>query len=294
MDLRLLNYFLTIAKLQNITRAAQALHMTQPALSRQIKELEKSLGVTLFVRGKRKTTLTEDGLLLQSRAEEILSLVEKTKTEFDGNQKQLAGTIHMGCAETYAMKGITDTLHTIQADYPHIKLRITSADEPQVMSDLEKGLLDFGVVVEPSMSKQYEYLELPYIDHWGVIMKSDDPLAKENSITPNMLYNKPLIISAQAHMNKEFSSWWNNPNTPMHIVSYISLLYNGSLLVESGVGYLLALDKIISPSQDNGLTFRPLSPSLTSRTYMTWKKDRPLSHTAQYFLNQLKKSIQTK
>lgn len=291
MDLRLLTYFLTIAKYQNITQAAQALHMTQPALSRQLKELEQSLGVTLFLRGKRKTTLTEEGLLLQARAEEILSLVEKTKSEFEDTQKQLAGIIHMGCAETYAMKCITDTLHTIQEDYPHIGLRITSADETQVMNDLEKGLLDFGVVVEPSMSKQYEYLELPYVDHWGLIMKEDDSLAQEDAITPNMLYDKPLIISAQAHMNKEFTSWWNAPDKPMQIASYISLLYNGSLLVQSGVGYLFALDKIISPCQANGLAFRPLSPTLTSRTYLTWKKDRPLSHTAHYFLNQLKESI---
>lgn len=291
MDLRLLTYFLTIAKYQNITQAAQALHMTQPALSRQLKELEQSLGVTLFLRGKRKTTLTEEGLLLQARAEEILSLVEKTKSEFEDTQKQVAGIIHMGCAETYAMKCITDTLYTIKKDHPHLSLSITSADEIQVMNDLEKGLLDFGVVVEPSMSKQYEYLLLPYVDYWGVLMKEDDPLAQEDAITPHMLYHKPLIISTQAHMNQEFFSWWNNPDEPMQISSYISLLYNGSLLVQSGVGYLLALDRIISPCQANGLAFRPLSPTLTSRTYLTWKKDRPLSHTAHYFLNQLKESI---
>lgn len=291
MDLRLLRYFLTVAKLQNITRAAEALHITQPALSRQLKELEDSLGTSLLNRGKRKTTLTKQGLLLQVRAEEILDLVDKTEKEIETEASNFVGLIHMGCAETYAMKTITDTLKAIQEKHPKVALRIISSDETHVMNALDKGLLDFGLVVEPSKLKQYEYLQLPYVDSWGILMRFDDPLVKKDSISPEDLYHKPLIISNQAYENKEFIRWWADSENPMNIVSFISLLYNGSLLVRSGVGYLLALDKIITTSPDNELVFRPLYPPLQSHAFLTWKKDRPLSPMSEYFLDSLKKNI---
>ena len=291
MEVRVLSYFLTVAKEENISRAADILHITQPTLSRQLSELEEELGVKLLTRGKRKTTLTEAGMLLRKRAEEITTLAEKTKQEFKQSDSLIAGDIYIGCGETYAMHRLAKIAKKLQYTYPQMHYHLFSAKDDDVIDRLEKGLLDFGVLVEPSDIKQYNFLELPDADTWGLLMRKDSPLSNKTEIMAQDLWDVPLIVSQQALATHELFHWLKKEHEKLNIVATYNLLYNASLMVEEGLGYALCLDHLIYTGKDSPLCFRPLSPQLKAHVYLIWRQHNFLSKAAALFHDELAYSL---
>lgn len=284
MELRILRYFLAVAREENISGAAQVLHVTQPTLSRQLMELEEELGKKLFLRGNRKITLTEDGILLRKRAAEIIDLVEKTETELTTPLDSIAGDIYIGGGETDAMRLIARMAADLQENYPAIRYHFYSGNGDNVTERLDKGLLDFGIVIEPFDMKKYNYIRLPATDTWGLLMRKDSPLAEKESIRPADLQNIPIITSAQTLTGSEFSRWLGKSFEELNIVATYNLLYNASLMVDEGFGYALCLDKLINTSGSSNLCFRPLLPEFKVNLDMIWKKYQVFSGAAEKFL----------
>lgn len=284
MELRVLRYFLAVTREENISRAAAALHTAQPSLSRQLKELEEELGKTLFLRGRRRITLTEDGMLLRRRAEEIIALVDKTTGELALGEEQIAGDIYIGAGETHAVRFLTAAARTMQARYPDVHYHISSGDAIDVTEDLDKGLIDFGLLFHPFDMAKYHSIPTPAVDTWGVLMRRDDPLACQERISLRQLWDKPLIVSRQVHKMGRIEHWFRDASAPPRIAATYSLAFNGSLMAEDGLGYMLCLDKIIHLSQDSRLCFRPITPSIESRASVVWKKYQVLSRAAAKFL----------
>lgn len=284
MELRVLRYFLAVAREQNISGAAELLHLTQPTLSRQLKDLEEELGKTLFIRGNRKVTLTEDGILLRKRAGEIIALVDKTQNELSGPGDIITGDVYIGAGETDAMRLVARIAAKLQTRFPDIKYHLYSGNSNNVAERLDKGLLDFGVFVEPADIKKYHYMRLPATDIWGLLMRRDSPLAAKDYITPADLWDIPIITSAQAMMNNVFSGWLGDEFEKLQIVATYNLIYNASMMVDEGFGYALTLDKLINTSGSSNLCFRPLNPVLDVKLDLVWKKYQVFSKAAEQFL----------
>lgn len=291
MELRVLQYFLAVAREQSILRAAEYLHLSQPTLSRQLKDLETSLGHQLFVRGNRKITLTEEGRILRKRAEEILDLVQKTEREVMHADETVTGEIHIGAGETDAMRCIAAAVHRLQAHRPQIRVHISSGDSLDVTERLDKGLLDFGVLFDPMDLSQYNHLRIPQKDVWGVLMRRDAPLAQKAHIEAEDLWDKPLILSRQQKEGSDLSRWLKKSFSELTVTATYSLLYNGSVLVEEGVGYALCLDGIVHADGESRLCFRPLYPRLEVGLNIVWKKYQVFSKAAEKFLDVLQKGI---
>lgn len=292
MEIRLLKYFLAVAREENITAAAESLHITQPTLSKQIMELEDELGKTLFIRGKRKITLTEDGIFLRKRAGEIIDLVEKTQSELKSlEDESISGDIYIGAGETEGMRTIAKLSSKLQKKYPNIHYHLFSGNSEDVIEKLDKGLIDFGILIEPNDIKKYGYIKLPVYDTWGVLMKKDSNLAKKDYIEPNDLLNIPLLCSRQALANNEFSIWFGDNTEKLNVVATYNLIYNASLYVEEGFGYALTLDKLINLTDDSNLCFKPIIPNLKANLVMVWKKYQVFSKATQKFLDELQNEI---
>ncbi len=287
MEIRLLRSFLAVAREQNISRAAQTLHITQPSLSRQIMDLEESLGLTLFNRRKRVMTLTEQGMLLRKRAEQILDLVYKTEEEL-AMVEAVSGTVYIGAGETHAFRSLTDGINNLVSEHPEIRFHLMSGNAEDVMERLDKGLLDFGLLIEPADITKYDYLRLPISDVWGILMRSDNPLAAQESIRPEDLWNEPLICSRQALEGGQFSSWLKIGQDRLNLVATYNLIFNASLLVEAGVGHVVGLDNIINTTGDSKLCFRPLNPPLVSHVDLVWKKYQIFSKASELFLERVR------
>lgn len=290
MELRVLQYFLTVAREQSVSRAAEYLHLTQPTLSRQLKDLEEELGKQLFIRGNRKITLTDEGMILRKRAEEILKLVQKTEHEITLNDKSVAGDIHIGAGETDAIRILAKATKQLQEKHPKICINISSGDATDVTEDLDKGLIDFGILFEQKDLSKYNYLKIPPKDTWGVLMRKDAPLAQKSSILPEDLWDKPLIISRQHRESSALAMWLGKNEAELNIVATYSLLYNGSILVDEGIGYAITLDKIIN-TQGSDLCFKPLTPTLQAGLCIVWKKYQKLSKAAELFLHTLQNNL---
>lgn len=286
-----MQYFLAVAQEESITGAAEALHVTQPNLSRQIKELEEELGAKLFIRGNRKITLTQEGVLLRKRARELIDLFEKTRSEFRETKEIVSGDIYIGAGETEAVLLLAQTAKALQATYPHITYHIFSGNEEDVAERLDKGLLDFGVLVEPADIKKYDYIKLPDTDTWGVLMRKDSHLAGKSSITPEDLWDLPLILSRQSMRHGQISNWLRRSPESLDIVGTYNLIYNVSLMVRSGLGYALCLDRLINTTGDSELCFRPLTPRLEVGLTLVWKRYQIFSGATELFLKQLQKNI---
>ena len=289
MELRVLSYFLAVAKEENISKAAEFLHITQPTLSRQLSELEQELGVQLLNRGKRKTTLTGAGYLLRKRAEEITALTEKTKLEFQQPDEIISGDIYIGCAETSVMRQLAQTAKKLQTDYPHICYHLFSAKADDVTERLDKGLLDFGLLIEPSDIRKYHFLKLPDADTWGLLMRKDNPLSNQTEIAPQDLWNVPLLISQQALSTHELYHWLQKEQEELNIITTYNLIFNASLMVEAGLGCALCLEHLVYTGSDSPLCFRPLHPLLEAQVYLIWKKQQLFSKAALLFLEELQK-----
>lgn len=287
MDIKVLRYFLAVAREGNFTRAAEVLHMAQPPLSRQIRDLEDELGKRLLVRGSRKVTLTEEGMILRHRAEEIVALFEKTRSEVMLSGGDVNGDVYIGGGETQGMRLIAKTIKTLRDECPGIRFHLFSGNAEDVSERLEKGLLDFGLFVEPADMGGYDFVRLPAADRWGLLMRNDSPLAEKTAITPKDLRGLPVLCSAQGLVDNEISGWMGGDYERLNVVARYNLLFNASLLVEEGVGAALCLDGIIKTPEDGSLCFRPLSPPLEVRMALVWKKRRVFSKAAQRFIERL-------
>ena len=290
MELRVLQYFLAVAKEQNISAAAQSLHLTQPTLSRQLRELEEELGKELMIRGSRKITLTEDGMLLRKRAEEILELVDRTQQEIMRSDDAVSGDIYIGTGETDGVRQIARTANQLQEAYPGIRFHIVSGDAVDVCEQLDKGLLDFGVLLGDIDKTKYHYMELPMKDTWGVLMRRDSPLAQQNTVSPGDLWDKPLILSRQVDNKSGLYRWLRKEPSELRTVATYNLIYNASLMVDEGMGYAFTLDKLINTTGSQ-LCFRPLHPKLELGMYLVWKKSQIFSKAAELFLQHLQEYL---
>lgn len=293
MEIRVLKYFLAITREQSINRAAESLYLSQPSLSRQIQNLEEELGKQLLIRGTkgtRKITLTEEGMILKKRAEEILNLIEKTENEISLSDNIIAGDVYIGAGETDAVRLLAKIAKEIQSNYPDIHYHILSGNAEFVLEQLDKGLIDFGLVFGNVDSKKYNALKLSSKDTWGVLMRKDSELSHKKYITPKDLDDKPLIISHQRNQGGDFSSWLNCNLEKLNIVATYNLLFNASLLVDEGLGYAIVLDKIINTGDNSNLCFRPLEPAVEAELSFIWKKYQVFSKAAEQFLIKLKQS----
>ena len=291
MELRVLGYFLAVAREQSIIRAAESLHLSQPTLSTQIKALEEELGKQLLIRGSkgtRKVTLTEEGMILRKRAEEILSLVQKTEREISFSDEMIVGDVCIGTGETDAVRFIARAAKELYASYPGIHYHISSGNSDFVSEQLDKGLIDFGIIFGNVDHAKYNSIELPFRDIWGVLMKKESALAAKEVIQPEDLWDKPLIISNQDDSKGTLTAWFKKELSELEIVATYNLLFNASLMVEEGLGYAIGLDKIINTTGNNTLCFRPLSPQMEAGMHIIWKKYQVFSKASEKFIEKLK------
>lgn len=293
MELRVLRYFLAVAREESISDAAEFLHITQPTLSRQLMDLEEELGKQLLIRGKRnrKIMLTEDGMRLRKRAEEIVALADKTEAEFLAADDAVSGDVYIGCGESDAMRIIAKTAVKLRQDYPDIHFHLYSGNAEDVSERMEKGLLDFGIFITSANIDKYDYLKLPAYDTWGLIMRKSDKLAAKDFITPQDLQGLPLIMSRQALVQEDISRWGKKQIQDLNVVATYNLVYNAAIMTREGFGYTLTLDKLANTGSDSDLCFRPLKPELRINLNLVWKKYQIFSKASQKFLEYLKNEI---
>ncbi len=286
MELRLLRYFLAVARENSFTGAAKYLHVTQPTLSRQMMDLENELGQKLLNRKTHRITLTPEGMLLRKRAEEIMTMVRKTEAEFSSIGENIAGDVYIGGGESEAMNLVADTICELHEEYPDIRYHLYTGVASDVMERLDNGLLDFGVLLQPVDIAKYDSIALPVRDKWGVLMRRDNPLAARKSVTPEDLRKLPLICSRRDLRNKSvrnpYAEWFGGDFDKLNVVAVHNLVYNASLLVERGLGNALTLEPGNNIARGR-LCFRPLNPPLESGSGIVWKKYQVFSKAAGVF-----------
>ena len=291
MELRVLQYFLAVAREQSIVRAAESLHLSQPTLSTQIKAMEEELGKQLLIRGtkgSRKITLTEEGMILRKRAEEILKLVHKTECEISHSDQVIAGDVYIGTGETDAVRFAAKAARELYKIHPGIHYHISSRNAQFVLEQLDKGLIDFGIVLGFSDHTKYNSIDLPFKDIWGVLMRKDSPLAEKEALRPEDLWEQPLIISQQDDSCGTLTAWIQKEMSELEIVATYNLLFNASLMVEEGLGYAIGFDKIINTSESSNLCFRPLTPKRETGMSIIWKKYQVFSKASEKFIHIMK------
>lgn len=291
MEFRVLQYFLAVAREQSISGAAESLYLSQPTLSRQLKELEEKLGKQLFIRGNRRITLTEEGMILRKRAEEIMELVKKAEDEISLSDNAIAGNITVGTGETDGIRFLTKAAKSLHEQYPLVHLHIVSGDKATVTEELDRGLIDFGLILGNIDNTKYEYIQLPYKDKWGVLMRRDAPLAENETIGWKDLIDQPLILSRQTFQNVEFREFFPCEQDKLNIVATYNLLFNGSLMVDEGMGYAICLDRIINVSGNSNLCFRPLTPEITTGISIIWKKYQIFTKATEKFIQKLQETV---
>ena len=271
MEIRTLRYFLAVAREENMTKAAEILHVTQPTLSKQLKSLEEELGKKLFTRHSFSIKLTDEGQLLRNRAEDLIRMADKIEQEFVSLDDISGGDLYLGLAESYQLRFLARSIKEFKNTYPNLHYHITSGDTEQLSEKLDKGLLDFLVLVELPDSKKYEYIEFPKTDTWGLIIPAEDPLSKKKTISIDDLVDLPLFCSDQA-WNGDIKNWAKNRFSDLKLEGSFRLSYNGSIFTREGLGYLLTYDHLIDTSKESGLVFRPLSPKLENKIYIAWNR----------------------
>ena len=292
MEIRTLRYFLAVAREENMTRAAEFLHVTQPTLSKALKGLEDELGKKLFIRRSFSIRLTEEGVLLRNRAEDLISMADKIEQEFISLDDVSGGELYLGLAESYQIRYLARVIRDFKTRCPQLHYHITSGDTEQIADKLDKGLLDFLVLAELPDSRKYESLAFPEKDVWGLVSPEDDALAEKDVIRAQDLKGLPLFCSEQA-WNGEIKTWAGSAYPEMKLEGSFRLSYNGSVFAREGLGYLLTFRHLIDTSKESGLVFRPLYPALETTLYIAWNRYQTFTPIAERFLGQLKSSFFT-
>lgn len=290
MEIRVLRYFLEIAREGNMTRAAESLHVSQPTLSKQMKELEAELGKKLFRRGSSSVSLTNEGMLLRKRAEDILDMVDKTTDEFSALDDVTGGDVRIGCAESCQIKYLARIIKEFRKKYPLFRYHLTSGNTEQVTERLDRGLFDFAVIVEPPDLSKYNFIEIPESNIWGVIMRKDSPLAQKKRILAEDLFGLQLICSEQA-VQEDLPRWCGEKMDRLLFSGSTNLFYNGTVFVKEGLGYLLTFDGLADTSSCSGLCFRPLEPALETKMFLIWKKYQVFTPIAELLLEAMKAGL---
>jgi DNA-binding transcriptional LysR family regulator len=286
MEIRTLKYFLAVAREENMTRAAEQLHVTQPTLSKALKSLEDELDKKLFTRHSFSIRLTDEGVLLRERAEDLISMADKIEKEFLSLDDITGGELFLGLAESYQIARVANAIKALKERYPKLQYHIISGDTEQVADKLQKGLLDFVVLAEDPDPRKYDFIPFPEADVWGLVFPADDLLAAKNQISLSDLIGLPLFCSEQAWIH-EFKAWAGNKYNELHLEGSFRLSYNGSIFARAGLGYLLTFDRLIDTSPSSGLVFRPLTPRLETTLYLVWKKYQTHTPVAERFLEQI-------
>lgn len=292
MEIRVLRYFLETAREGNMTRAAERLHVvTQPTLSKQIKELENELGKKLFIRGNFNVTLTEEGMILRKRAEDLLSIAEKIETEFKNMDSITGGDVYIGCAESYLIKYLAKAVKNLNEKYDNIHYHITSGGTEQVIEKLERGILDMAFIVEPPELSRYNYIEIPEADKWGAYMLRDCQLAQKEYITVDDLLPYSVFCSEQS-VKADLPRWAGEKAEKLNVIANFNLANNSFVFVREGLGLGLSFEKIIEVNENTDLVFRPLEPPLYNKMCVIWKKYQMFTPVAELMLEEIKKVIQ--
>lgn len=292
MELRILKYFLAVAREENITHAAALLHITQPTLSRQLHQLEDEIGKKLYTRSNDHIRLTKEGMLLRKRAQEIVDLEERTLQELQ-NSQDITGDIYFGCGESTGVHLLAQVMAGIRKHYPRIHYVMTSGDADDIAEKLDKGLVDFGLFVGKTNLQNYTYLNLPVSEVFGLLLRKDDPLAKKKTIHPADLLDRPLIFSRQTFAQGELSNWLGFPIERLTIIGQHNLSYNASIMVEDGLASALTISSIINTTGDSPLCFRPFEPAIGATLRLAWPKSAIFTPAADLFLKALKQTLTT-
>ncbi len=287
MEIRTLRYFLAVAREENMTRAAELLHVTQPTLSKALKALEDELGKKLFTRRSFSIALTDEGMLLRDRAEDLVTMADKIEKEFLSLDDITGGELFLGLAESYHIRYLAREIHCLKERYPGLQYHITSGDTEQVTEKLDKGLLDFAVVCETPDTRKYSCVQFPETDVWGLILPADDPLAKKETIRFDDLLGLPLFCSEQSWKN-DIPRWCGERSAELRLEGSFRLAYNASMFVKERLGYLLTFEHLIDTSPGSGLAFRPLSPRLETKLFLIWNKYQTFTPIADIFLQQIR------
>ena len=288
MEIRVLRYFLTVVREENITKASEVLHITQPTLSRQLAQMEKEIGVKLFDRGTRKIKLTNEGILLRRRAEEILQLVDKTEKELVEQEEQVEGKISIGCGETASVQLLPELIDSFRQKYPRVSFDIFTATADLVKEQMDKGLLDIGLLLEPVDMEKYDFIRLDMKEKWVVLMRPDDPLAEKEAITAKELSALPLILPRRMSVQSELASWFGNYYDKLNVVFTSNLSTNSAIMVNGGLAYSLVIEGSLPFWDQSKVTYRPLIPLLTATSVLAWKRGQPFSLAATKFIEHIR------
>lgn len=288
MEIRVLRYFLTVVREESITKAADVLHITQPTLSRQLSQMEESIGVRLFHRGTRKITLTNEGILLRRRAEEILQLIDKTEKELVEQEEQIEGKIMIGCGELASVQILSELLESFSKIYPGVSYDIFTAAADLVKEQMDKGLMDIGLLLEPIDIERYDFIRLNRREKWVVLMRPEDALAKKEFVTAKDLSEVPLILPRRLSVQSELASWFGDYYANLHVLFTSNLNTNGAIMVRNGLAYSVVIEGSVSFWDRTKITYRPLSPELTATCVFAWKRRQPFSLAATKFIEYAK------
>ena len=288
MEIRVLRYFLAVVREESITKASEMLHITQPTLSRQLSQMEEEIGVKLFDRGTRKIKLTNEGILLRRRAEEILQLVDKTERELVEQEEQVEGKVAIGCGEIASVRLLPELFRSFRGKYPGVSFDLFTATADLVKEQMDKGLLDIGLLLEPIDVEKYDFLRFDMKENWVVLMRPDDPLAERESITAKELVLLPLILPRRSAVQSELANWFGDYYNKLDVVFTSNLNTNGAIMVEDGLAYSIVVEGAVSLWDQKRVTFRPLSPALTATSVFAWKRGQPFSLAATKFIEYAK------
>ena len=288
MEIRVLRYFLTVVREQSITKAAEVLHITQPTLSRQLAQLEDDIGVRLFDRGSRKISLTHEGMLLRRRADEILQLVDKTEKELIEQDEQIEGKITVGCGEIASVQLLPDLFDGFHKKYPLVSFDIYTATADNVKEQMDRGLADIGLLLEPIDIEKYDFIRLDMKEQWVVVMRPDSPLAEKEYVTAKELSEVPLILPRRLKVQSELASWFGDHYEGLDVLFTSNLNTNSAVMVNKGLAYSIAVEGMMPFWDQTKLTYRPLYPSLTATSVLAWKRGQPFSLAATKFIEHIK------
>lgn len=284
MEVRVLRYFLTVVREESITKAAEVLHITQPTLSRQLAQMEEALGVKLFVRGTRKIFLTNSGLLLRRRAEEILELVDKTEKELGAQDENVEGVVSVGCGDIGAVQLIPGLIREFNHKYPHVSFDLYTATADHVRERMDRGLTDIGILLEPVTVDKYDFVRLPVREEWVVAMHPDAPLAAKEAVTAEDLAGVPLILPHRMSVRSRLANWFGDDYGKLQVLFTSNLPSNSSVMVHNRLAYSLIIKGSVSFWDQEKITCRPLSPELYATSVMAWKRQQPFGAAAEKFI----------